>query len=186
VAQAIIGLGNPGPEYRDTRHNVGARVLDGIAKTLHARFAREGGHLVGAARWHGEPVYLVKPQSYMNESGPAVARIARRLHLGPADLVVVFDDLDLPLGKVRVRMSGSAGGHNGVRSLITALGTDALRRVKIGIGRPEPPPGSGQRRDEVVDHVLSAFEPEEQDTVTAACEEAAQQAIKLLDRREGA
>jgi PTH1 family peptidyl-tRNA hydrolase len=115
-----------------------------------------------------------------------VARIARRLHLAPVDLIIVFDDLDLPLGKVRVRMSGSAGGHNGVRSLITALGTDALRRVKIGIGRPEPPPGSGQRRDEVVDHVLSAFEPEEQDTVTAACEEAAQQAIKLLDRREGA
>jgi peptidyl-tRNA hydrolase, PTH1 family len=186
VAQAIIGLGNPGPEYRDTRHNVGARVLDGIAKTLHARFAREGGHLVGGARWHGEPLYLVKPQSYMNESGPVVARIARRLRLAPVDLIIVFDDLDLPLGKVRVRMSGSAGGHNGVRSLITALGTDALRRVKIGIGRPEPPPGSGRRRDEVVDHVLSAFEPEEQDTVTAACEEAAQQAIKLLDRREGA
>jgi PTH1 family peptidyl-tRNA hydrolase len=186
VAQAIIGLGNPGPEYRDTRHNVGARVLDGLAKTLHTRFAREGGHLVGEARWHGEPVYLVKPQSYMNESGPAVARVARRLHVAPGDLIVVFDDLDLPLGKVRVRMSGSAGGHNGVRSLITALGTDALRRVKIGIGRPEPPPGSGRRREEVVDHVLSVFDPEEHDIVAAACEEAAQLVVKLLDRREGA
>lgn len=186
MAQAIVGLGNPGPEYRDTRHNVGARVLEAIARTLQARFTREGGHLVAPARWHGEPIYLVKPQSFMNESGPAVARLARRLHLGPADLVVVFDDLDLPLGKVRVRMKGSAGGHNGVRSIIDALGTDAVRRVKIGIGRPEPPAGSGRRREEVVDHVLSAFYPEEHETVDAACEEAAQQAIKLLDRREGA
>jgi peptidyl-tRNA hydrolase, PTH1 family len=186
VAQAIIGLGNPGPEYRDTRHNVGARVLDGIAKRLHARFGREGGHLVGPARWHGEPVYLVKPQSYMNESGAVVARLARRLHLGPGDLIVVFDDLDLPLGAVRVRMKGSAGGHNGVRSLIEALGTDAVRRVKIGIGRPEPPAGAGRRREEVVDHVLSPFYPEEYEVVAAACEEAAEQSIKLLDRREGA
>jgi peptidyl-tRNA hydrolase, PTH1 family len=186
VAQAIIGLGNPGPEYRDTRHNVGARVLDGIAKTLHARFARAGGHLVGTARRHGEPVYLVKPQSFMNESGSAVARLARRLHLAPGDLIVVFDDLDLPLGKVRVRMKGSAGGHNGVRSLIDALGTDAVRRVKVGIGRPEPPAGSRRRREEVVDHVLSSFYPEEHEIVETACEEAAQQAIKLLDRREAA
>jgi PTH1 family peptidyl-tRNA hydrolase len=186
VAQAIVGLGNPGPEYRDTRHNVGARVLDGIARTLQARFAREGGHLVAPARWHGEPVYLVKPQCFMNESGPAVARLSRRLHLGPADLIVVFDDLDLPLGTVRVRMTGSAGGHNGVRSLIEAFGTDTVRRVKIGIGRPEPPAGSSRRRDDVVDHVLSAFYPEEHELVAGACEEAAQHAVKLLDRREGA
>lgn len=185
MAQAIVGLGNPGPEYRDTRHNVGARVLDGLATTLHARFGREGGHLVAAARRHGEPVHLIKPQSYMNETGPAVARLARRLHLGPADLVVVFDDLDLPLGTVRVRMRGSAGGHNGVRSLIEALGTDDIRRVKIGIGRPESA-GGGRRREEVVDHVLSSFDPEEYEAVKAACEDAAQQALKLLDRRGGA
>lgn len=185
MAQAIVGLGNPGPEYRDTRHNVGARVLDGIAITLHARFGREGGHLVAAARWHGEPVHLVKPQSYMNETGSAVARLARRLHLGPADLIIVFDDLDLPLGTVRVRMKGSAGGHNGVRSLIEALGTDQVRRVKVGIGRPTPA-GGARRREEVVDHVLSPFYPDEYDTVRAACEEAAKQAVKLLDRREGA
>ena len=185
MGQAIVGLGNPGPEYRDTRHNIGARVLDGIATMLHARFGREGGHLVAAARWHGEPVHLVKPQSYMNETGPAVARLARRLHLGPADLIVVFDDLDLPLGTVRVRMKGSAGGHNGVHSLIEALGTDQIRRVKVGIGRP-PPAGGPRRREKVVDHVLSPFYPDEYDTVRAACEDAAQQAVKLLDRREGA
>ena len=183
MAQGIVGLGNPGPEYRDTRHNVGARVVDGLARTLHARFARDGGHLVGPSRWHGEPVFLIKPQSFMNESGPAVARLARRFHLAPADLVIVFDDLDLPLGTVRVRMKGSAGGHNGVRSLIAALGTDEIRRDKVGIGRPGPP--DARRRGEVVDHVLSPFYPEEAVAVEEACAEAAQRALALLESRGG-
>ena len=180
MAQGIVGLGNPGPEYRDTRHNVGARVVDGLARTLHARFARDGGHLVGPIRWHGEPLFLIKPQSFMNESGPAVARLARRFHLAPADLVIVFDDLDLPLGKVRVRLTGSAGGHNGVRSLIAAFGTSDLRRVKIGIGRPGRP---GEDRDRVSDHVLSPFFPEEQEAIAAACDEAADLALDLVERR---
>ena len=97
-------------------------------------------------------LYLLKPQSFMNVCGPAIARLGRRLHLGPVDLVIVFDDIDLSLGKVRVRMKGSAGGHNGVRSIIEALGTDELRRVKIGIGRPGEP---GRDQDQVADHVLS-------------------------------
>ncbi len=116
----------------------------------------------------------------MNVTGAPVARLARKLHLGPADLIIVFDDLDLPLGKVRVRLTGSAGGHNGVRSLIAAFGTDALRRVKIGIGRPGRP---GEDRDRVSDHVLSPFFPEEQETVAAACDEAADQALGLVERR---
>ncbi len=179
MAQAIVGLGNPGPEYRGTRHNVGQRVVDELARTLHARFTREGGHLVARARWRGETVYLVKPQSFMNVSGPAVARLIRTLHVGPADVVIVFDDLDLPLGKVRVRLKGSAGGHNGVRSLIAALGTEGFRRVKVGIGRPGVP---GEDKDEIVDHVLSAFLPEELDAVEAACREAAAHALKLLEQ----
>ena len=178
MAQAIVGLGNPGSEYRDTRHNVGQRVVDALARTLSARFGREGGHPVARARWRGETVYLLKPQSFMNVCGPAVARLSRRLHLGPADLVIVFDDLDLTLGKVRLRMKGSAGGHHGVRSLIEALGTDAFRRVKVGIGRPGAP---GRDKDKVVDHVLSPFFPDERETVEAACGEAAAQALKLLD-----
>jgi len=180
VAQAIIGLGNPGTEYQDTRHNVGQRVVDEVARTLHARFEREGGHQVAQARWHGAPVYLVKPRTFMNVSGPAVARISRGLRLTPADLIVVFDDIDLPLGKVRVRLKGSAGGHNGVRSLIEHLGTDAFRRVKVGIGRPGEP---GRDRDQVADHVLSPFFPDELPVIAAACAEAATQALKLLDAR---
>jgi PTH1 family peptidyl-tRNA hydrolase len=178
VAQAIVGLGNPGIEYRDTRHNVGQRVVDELARTLHARFDRAGGHQVAPARWHGETVYLVKPRSFMNVCGPAVARISRNLHLEPTDLVVVFDDIDLPLGKVRIRMKGSAGGHNGVRSLVEALGTDAIRRVKVGVGRPGEP---GRDRDRVADHVLSPFLRDELPIIETACAEAAAQALKLLD-----
>ena len=180
MAQAIVGLGNQGPEYRNTRHNVGQRVADALARRIHARFEREGGHAVAHARWQGEPLYLIKPGSFMNVTGPPVARLARKLHLGPDDLVIVFDDLDLPLGKVRVRLKGSAGGHNGVRSLIEAFGTDGLRRVKIGIGRPGRP---GEDRDRVSDHVLSPFFPEEHDAIAAACDEAADQALGLVDRR---
>jgi len=104
VAQAIIGLGNPGPEYRDTRHNVGARALDALAKKLKVRFQRVGGQLVAQGKWRAEVVYLIKPQCFMNAMGPPVARIARKLRLVTGDLIVVYDDLDLPLGRVRVRL----------------------------------------------------------------------------------
>ena len=187
MAQAIIGLGNPGPEYRNTRHNVGQRVVDGLAKRVHVRFAREGGHWIAHGRWRGEIVHLVKPNSYMNVSGPVVARLTRKLHLDPSDLIVVFDDLDLPLGKVRVRAKGSAGGHNGVRSLIEALGTNALRRVKVGIGRPALPgqgreqPAPQGKKDYIVDHVLSPFYADEMDAIEAACAEAGDLTLKLVE-----
>jgi PTH1 family peptidyl-tRNA hydrolase len=178
VAQAIIGLGNPGPEYRDTRHNMGARALDSLAKKLKVRFQRVGGHLVAQSKWRSEVVYLIKPQCFMNAMGPPVARITRRLQLTASDLIIVYDDLDLPLGRVRVRLKGSAGGHNGMRSLIGTLVTDQLRRVKIGIGRPASP---GRDREEIVDHVLSAFLPDELPTVEAACLEAGAQALRLIE-----
>jgi len=182
VAQAVIGLGNPGPEYRDTRHNVGQRVVDGLAKTLRARFAAEGGHAVATGRWRGETVHLVKPVSFMNVSGPPVARIARRLHVGPAEIILVFDDLDLALGKVRMRLKGSSGGHNGIQSVIDALGTDEIRRVKIGIGRPGEP---GRDRADVPDHVLTPFLPEETDVMEAACAEAQQRVLKMVATHAG-
>ena len=178
MAQAIVGLGNPGPDYRDTRHNMGARALDALAKKLKVRFRRLGGHLVAQAKWRGDVLHLIKPQCFMNVMGPPVARATRKLKVVPGELVIVYDDLDLPLGKVRVRLKGSAGGHNGVRSLIASLGTDQLRRVKVGIGRPVSPE---RNRDEVVDHVLSAFLPEELPAVEKACAEAAAQALKQIE-----
>jgi PTH1 family peptidyl-tRNA hydrolase len=174
VAQAVVGLGNPGPEYKGTRHNVGQRVVDHLAKTLKKRWTREGAGQVARAQWRGEPLYLIKPGSFMNVTGPAVERLCRRLGLDPADLILVYDDIDLPLGKVRVRMKGSHGGHKGVRSLIETLGTAELRRVKVGIGRPGG-------KDEVVDHVLSAFLPDELPLIEAACDEAARHVLTLIE-----
>jgi peptidyl-tRNA hydrolase, PTH1 family len=176
VAQAVVGLGNPGDDYRSTRHNVGHRVVDLLGRALHKRLARAGPALVARGEWQGEPLYLVKPLSFMNVSGPPVAGVAGRLGLAPADLILVYDDIDLALGIVRVRMKGSHGGHRGVRSIMEALGTNELRRVKVGVGRPP-------HRDQVTDHVLTRFTPEELPVIEAACEEAADRVLALVAAR---
>jgi PTH1 family peptidyl-tRNA hydrolase len=173
VAAVIVGLGNPGPAYRDTRHSIGHRVLDHLAGTLGQSFSREGRALVARGEWRGEALTLVTLLTFMNVSGPAVAGTLAALGAGAGDLVLVHDDLDLPLGKVRVRMKGSHGGHNGVRSVIEALGTEEIRRVKVGIGRP----GQGA---EVVDHVLAPFEPEERAAIDTAVAEAAARVLALV------
>jgi PTH1 family peptidyl-tRNA hydrolase len=173
VSQVVVGLGNPGPEYQDTRHNVGQRVVDVLAERLRGTFAREGDTVFAQIRWRGDTVHLVKPQAFMNVSGPAVRRALARLGAEAFDLVLVYDDIDLPLGTIRVRMKGSHGGHNGVRSVIETLGFDDIRRVKVGIGRPE-------NRGDVPDHVLTRFEPEEQEVVAKAVEAAADRVLELL------
>lgn len=172
----MVGLGNPGPEYRDTRHNVGQRVLDHLARTaLRKAWRRDDSSMVAAGVWRGEPVKLVKPIAFMNVSGPVVAKALRRHHAGPADLILVYDDIDLPLGTVRVRMKGSHGGHNGVRSVLEALQTEDVRRVKVGIGRPD-------HRDDVPDHVLAPFIPDELPAVEAAVTAAAERVLELVAR----
>jgi PTH1 family peptidyl-tRNA hydrolase len=178
VAHAVVALGNPGPEYRETRHNVGQRVLDHLAGMLSGaggarRWHRDDGTLLARGTWRGETIKLFKPQAVLNVSGPVVARALRRHHLGPADLVLVYDDIDLPLGAVRLRMKGSHGGHNGVRSVIEALGTQEIRRVKVGIGRPD-------HKDEVADHVLERFRPDEEAAVAAAVLVAAERVLTLM------
>ena len=175
MAHVVAGLGNPGPKYQGTRHNVGQRVLDHLAGTLRAGWHHDGPALVARGRWRDETVHLVKPQSFMNVAGGAVAAALRLLHADPADLIVVYDDIDLPLGTVRVRIKGSHGGHNGVRSVIETLGTSEIRRVKIGIGRPE-------RKEDVADHVLDRFEREELPLVEEAVALAAQRVLELIAR----
>jgi len=177
MAHVVVGLGNPGSEYRDTRHNVGQRVLDHLARETfrNAPWQRHGAWAVTTGRWRGDTVTLVKPRAFMNESGPVVARALREHHADHHDLILVYDDIDLPLGAVRVRMKGSAGGHNGVRSVIAALGTPQIRRVKVGIGRPE-------HKAHVPDHVLTVFEPDELPVVDAAVAEAAQRVLELVQR----
>ena len=171
----VAGLGNPGPRYQGTRHNVGQRVLDHLAPTLRAAWRDEGWALVARGRWRGEPVHLVKPQSFMNVTGAPIATTLRRLHADPTDLIVVYDDIDLPLGTVRMRMKGSHGGHNGMRSVIEVLGTDEIRRVKVGVGRPE-------HKADVADHVLDRFRPEELPIIEDAVALAAERVLQLVTR----
>ncbi len=175
MARVVVGLGNPGSEYRDTRHNVGQRVLDHLAAgdLRGTRWQRDGATELSEGRWRGDTIRLVKPQAFMNVCGPVVARALQRHGAGPEDLILVYDDIDLPLGAVRVRMKGSHGGHNGVRSVIDALGTSDIRRVKVGIGRPE-------HKGDVPDHVLTVFDPDELPAVETAVAEAAQRVLALL------
>lgn len=133
----VIGLGNPGRRYRGTRHNIGWEVLDRLAREHDIRIAAEDGWAeTGRGVIGGRRVLLARPQTYVNVSGTAVADLRRRHRIAPDHLLIVVDDLDLPAGAVRMRERGSHGGHNGLRSIIHALGTTDFARIRIGIGRP--------------------------------------------------
>ncbi len=149
----IVGLGNPGPEYRSTRHNVGFDVVDRLADRngIKVNTGRQRA-LVGTGTVNGEPCALAKPMTFMNVSGESVAPLARHFGLKPNRILVIADDLDLPVGRIRLREKGGSGGHNGHKSLIGALGTEEYPRIRLGIGKGG---------DETIDHVLSKFHPEE-------------------------
>ena len=135
----IVGLGNPGIEYQFTPHNLGFLVLDRLAEEARVRIERpEGRSLVAKTELEGQPVLLVKPLTYMNLSGLAVRELLQRLELGPEALLVIYDELALPEGTLRIRMRGSDGGHNGVASIIGALGTEEFLRVRMGIAPDHP------------------------------------------------
>jgi PTH1 family peptidyl-tRNA hydrolase len=168
----IVGLGNPGPAYAATRHNVGHMVLDRLAERLGARFGLRGPAHVATTEWGGRPLHLAKLVSFMNVSGPPLARLLRLLGAEPRDLVLVHDDLDLPFGTVRVRHRGRAGGHHGLESVLRTLDTQEIRRVKVGVGRPAT-------RGTVEEWVLAPFEPEEQAALPAVLEQAADKALRL-------
>ena len=133
----VVGLGNPGPEYARTRHNAGFWVIDELAARHRLSFAKRAYEAeVAEGRIGDDDVLLMKPQTFMNASGESVARASRDLGLEPADIVVAYDDLDLPVGWIRVRGASGAGGHHGVESLIETLGSRDFPRVRVGIGRP--------------------------------------------------
>ena len=153
----IVGLGNPGREYRDTRHNVGFLVVDEIARRHRLVLALAPSQVPEtfvAKRYGADPLLVAKPLTYMNRSGDAVAALARYYDVGAADLLVVVDEAALPFGRLRARARGSAGGHNGLASIIERLGTTEFARLRLGVGRGDP------RRD-LADYVLSTFEPGE-------------------------
>ena len=138
----IVGLGNPGEEYENTPHNLGFMVIDRLAESHSIRVSRkENTSFVGLGETGGKQVALAKPQTYMNLSGPAVRGLLERYELKPDRLIVVYDELDLPWGSMRIRMNGSAAGHNGVKSLIGSLGTNEFTRIRIGIHPGNPVKG---------------------------------------------
>jgi PTH1 family peptidyl-tRNA hydrolase len=154
----IVGLGNPGREYRDTRHNVGFMVADDIAKRHGLTLAMAPSQVPDAfiaKKFGGEPFLIAKPLTFMNRSGDAVAALARYYDVTPADLLVVVDEVALPFGRLRARARGSAGGHNGLKSIVERLGTTEFPRLRLGVGR-------GDTRRDLADHVLSTFEADEQ------------------------
>ncbi|RYG45449.1 aminoacyl-tRNA hydrolase [bacterium] len=150
----IVGLGNPGPEYRGTRHNVGFDVIDLLAQKHKIKLDRSKHKAkYGLGMIDGTPVLLVKPLTFMNLSGQAVAPFLREHGVKPDRLLVVADDLDLVLGRVRIKPKGSAGGHNGHRSIIALVGTEDYPRLKIGIGSVD--------KSKTIHHVLGSFKPDE-------------------------
>ena len=151
----ITGLGNPGLQYAKTKHNVGFMLLDALAQHLGASPWKEAfSSLVSEVYIEGEKIFLMKPQTYMNESGVAVAPMLAYYKVGLEDLVVVHDDMDIPAGMIRIRKKGGSGGHNGIKSIIAHVGGEQFPRIRIGIGRPL----SGWS---VIDHVLAPFSSED-------------------------
>ena len=137
--QLIVGLGNPGTKYAGTRHNAGFMAVTAIAEKYGVtRWKEEHQAHTATINVDGEKVMLVMPQTFMNLSGDAVGPLMRYYKLSPADVIVIYDDMDLPVGQLRLRVKGSAGGHNGMKSVIAHLGTDQFPHVRIGIGRPQP------------------------------------------------
>ncbi|MDY6054026.1 MAG: aminoacyl-tRNA hydrolase [Anaerovibrio sp.] len=160
----IVGLGNPGSEYAKTKHNVGWMFVDRMAERIGATGWKEKEKgMVAEGRVGAEKVLLVKPMTYMNNSGECVGPLMRWYKLGPEDVLVVHDDMDIPAGTIRIRKKGSAGGHNGIKSLIAHIGSEKFIRVRIGIGRPLP----GRT---VINHVLEPFAAEDVPRIAEAIE----------------
>ena len=171
----IVGLGNPGPEYRETRHNVGFTVVDELVNRWRvADQWREKFEALQIKTLRGEDgVIIAKPLTFMNRSGQSVAAIAGFYKIEPADVFVIVDEAALSLGRLRARRDGSAGGHNGLKSIIEHLGTTAFPRMRVGVGR-------GDNRRDLADHVLGRFAASERETVSAAVLRAADAAEMFL------
>jgi len=165
----IVGLGNPGTGYTSNRHNVGFMCVNHFAKTHALRFdSKKGNARVAEGVIEGIRVVLARPQTYMNASGEAVAALLRKLKVSAEDLIIIHDDLDLPLGRIRIRKGGSSGGHHGIESIIACIGTADFIRVRIGISHPEGADGASRRDSDIIGHVLGDFSGEESKVIAEA------------------
>jgi len=169
----VVGLGNPGDEYKETRHNIGFMVVDHLKEKLPGSFENlnKFESLYYKGRCRGRNLFLQKPMTFMNLSGKAVGKLIRSVNIAPDEVVAIYDDLDLPFGKIRLRKSGGTGGHNGVESLISELGSNNFARVRVGIGRSNSKDQS--------EHVLGVFSNEEQANLPDIIEKASE-ATKLI------
>jgi PTH1 family peptidyl-tRNA hydrolase len=172
----VVGLGNPGRKYERTRHNAGFLAVDELARRLDINISQEKRHsLIGRGRIEAGQIVLAKPQTYMNKSGKAVAAVMEDAYVSAGDLIVIHDELDLPLGSVRIKTGGGHGGHNGLRSIIEVIGTSDFIRVRIGIGRPEP----GM---DAADYVLSPLLPDEKQAAAEAACRAADAVLAIVSQ----
>jgi PTH1 family peptidyl-tRNA hydrolase len=178
----IVGLGNPGLTYARNRHNIGFMCLNRFARKHGVRFARKVNLArVGEGKVAGLKLVLARPQTMMNRSGQSVSRLVQRYKISPDDLIVIHDDLDLPLGKIRIRQGGRSGGHKGIESIIEELGNADFVRVKVGIGRPDLTGGADTERDAgVVNHVLSDFDSGENRIVADVKNKASEAVLCLI------
>ena len=178
----IVGLGNPGRGYAHNRHNIGFICLSHFARIQGIRFDKKQGQArTGAGEVANNKVIVAKPQTYMNLSGQSVNRLVKKFNISLNDLIIIHDDLDLPLGKIRIRQGGSSGGHNGIESIIAHLGSQDFTHIKVGIGRPPPTEGSTEdKEEEVVAHVLTDFTPEEKETATQIITKVSEAILYLL------
>jgi PTH1 family peptidyl-tRNA hydrolase len=176
----IVGLGNPGFLYARNRHNVGFMCVSHLARMQDIRFDRKQGHArTGIGDIAGNRVMLARPQTYMNASGESVSALLRKLNLTPSDLIVIHDDLDLPPGKIRLRLGGSSGGHKGIDSIITRIGTRDFYRIRVGIGRPDTGEDAA-KEDAVIAYVLADFIPEEKKTIDTVIPQVSEAIVYLL------
>jgi PTH1 family peptidyl-tRNA hydrolase len=170
----VVGLGNPGREYEGTRHNVGFMVIDVLSKMLGIEVSRlKFKSLMGEGHFKGEKLVLLKPQTFMNLSGEALYDAVNFYKLPLENVIVIYDDKDLDVGKIRIRRKGSSGGHNGMNSIIYLLGSEDFPRIRIGIGRPE--------QGDLVAHVLGKFNENEKKVIEEAVKKAAEAVIDIIE-----
>lgn len=168
----IVGLGNPGSQYEDTRHNIGFKVVDNIAKEYNIEINRQKFKgMCGEGFINGEKVILLKPTTYMNLSGESVREVVDFYKLSNDDVLVIYDDISLDVGRLRIREKGSAGGHNGIKSIIAHLGTDIFPRIKVGVGQPDV---------DLVNYVLGKFTKEEMEVLNESIDASTRAAKEII------
>ena len=173
----IVGLGNPGKDYTKTRHNCGFRAVDILAESLNCKIDRSKFQgLYGQVVKNGKKLFLLKPQTYMNLSGKSVLQLSAYFNIPPQRIIVLFDDISLDPGRLRIRSNGSAGGHNGIKSIISEIGSQDFPRVKIGVGaKPHP-------EQDLADWVLSSFSSAEEKLLQPALENAANAVLSIIEK----